>query len=218
MQRRAILQCAPCLCFFLALALPAVAQKITGDISGTVQDRTGAAIQNATITATNLATNETRSVKSSNTGFYRLLDLPPGKYRVTATSPGFKTTTRDADVAIALVTQSDFRLEPGEVTQTIEVAAVVPLVETSQDRLSTLFMDRQVAELPNNGRDFNNLLDAVPGVQRSPGGGFQSLNINGQRATSNNFAVDGIPNNDRYYGESSLGQAAISGTAAALIP
>src|SRR5207248_7778370 len=68
------------------------------------------------------------------------------------------------------------------------------------------------------GRDFNNLLDGVPGVQRSPGGGFQSLNINGQRATSNNFAVDGIPNNDRYYGESSLGQAAISGTAAALIP
>ena len=58
----------------------------------------------------------------------------------------------------------------------------------------------------------------MPGVQRSPGGGFQSLNINGQRATSNNFAVDGIPNNDRYYGESSLGQAAIAGTAAALIP
>ena len=75
-----------------------------------------------------------------------------------------------------------------------------------------------MADLPNNGGDFNNLLDGVPGVQRSPGGGFQSLNINGQRATSNNFAVDGIPNNDRYYGESSLGQAAISGTAAALIP
>src|SRR5206468_13101720 len=78
--------------------------------------------------------------------------------------------------------------------------------------------DKAVADLPHNGRDFNNLLDGVPGVQRSPGGGFQSLNINGQRATSNNFAVDGIPNNDRYYGESSLGQAAISGTAAALIP
>ena len=91
-------------------------------------------------------------------------------------------------------------------------------METTEDRLSTLFEGKAVADLPNNGRDFNNLLDGVPGVQRSPGGGFQSLNINGQRATSNNFAVDGIPNNDRYYGESSLGQAAISGTAAALIP
>src|SRR5262249_32907782 len=102
--------------------------------------------------------------------------------------------------------------------ETVEVQGVAPLVETTEDRLSTLFDDRQVADLPNNGRDFNNLLDGVPGVQRSPGGGFQSLNINGQRATSNNYAIDGIPNNDRYYGESSLGQAAITGTAAALIP
>jgi len=75
-----------------------------------------------------------------------------------------------------------------------------------------------VADLPNSGRDFNNLLDGVPGVQRNPGGGYGNLNINGQRATSNNFAVDGIPNNDRYYGESSFGQAAITGTASALIP
>jgi hypothetical protein len=195
-----------------------VAQKITGDITGTVLDRTAAAIQGASITATNIATNETRSVKTSDTGLFRILELPPGKYKVTVTMQGFKTVTRAAEVAIALVTQSDFRLDPGQVTQTMEVQGVTPLVENSEDRLSTLFIDRQVADLPNNGRDFNNLLDGVPGVQRSPGGGFQSLNINGQRATSNNFAVDGIPNNDRYYGESSLGQAAISGTAAALIP
>ena len=120
--------------------------------------------------------------------------------------------------ALSLVTQSDFQLQPGQVSETIEVEGAAPLVETTEDRLSTLFEGKKVADLPNNGRDFNNLLDGVPGVQRSPGGGFQSLNINGQRATSNNFAVDGIPNNDRYYGESSLGQAAISGTAAALIP
>jgi Carboxypeptidase regulatory-like domain/TonB dependent receptor/TonB-dependent Receptor Plug Domain len=204
--------------FTLVAAILSVAQKITGDISGTVLDRTGAAIQGASISATNIATNETRSAKTSETGSFRVLELPPGKYKVTVTMQGFKTTTRDAEVAIALVTQSDFRLEPGQVSQTVEVQDVAPLVEASEDRLSTLFSDRQVAELPNNGRDFNNLLDGVPGVQRSPGGGFQSLNINGQRATSNNFAVDGIPNNDRYYGESSLGQAAISGTAAALIP
>src|SRR5205807_4618989 len=106
----------------------------------------------------------------------------------------------------------------GSMGETVEVQGVAALVETTEERLSTLFVGREVADLPNNGGDFNNLLDGVPGVQRSPGGGFQSLNINGQRATSSNFAVDGIPNNDRYYGESSLGQAAIAGTAAALIP
>ena len=219
MRPSGVLRCISGLFFFLTLAaLSSMAQKITGDITGTVLDRTGAAVQGAAVTATNIATNESRSAKTSDTGSFRILELPPGKYKVTATMQGFKTVTREAEVAIALVTQSDFRLEPGQVSQTVEVQDVAPLVETSEDRLSTLFGDRQVADLPNNGRDFNNLLDGVPGVQRSPGGGFQSLNINGQRATSNNFDVDGIPNNDRYYGESSLGQAAISGTAAALIP
>src|SRR5437016_5873241 len=212
-----------CCAFALFLAvlltsLPLFAQKITGDISGTVQDTTGAVVKDATITAKNIGTGETRSAKSSDAGFYRIVELPPGKYTVTVSVKGFKTATRAAEVAISLVTQSDFKLQPGQVTETVEVSDATPLVETSEERLSTLFIDRQVADLPNNGRDFNNLLDGVPGVQRSPGGGFQSLNINGQRATSNNFAVDGIPNNDRYYGESSLGQAAISGTAAALIP
>jgi Carboxypeptidase regulatory-like domain/TonB-dependent Receptor Plug Domain/TonB dependent receptor len=218
MQRHPVLQLACVLLAFACFSLPLLGQKITGDISGTVEDSTGAVIKDAKVTATNVATGETRSSTTSDAGFYRILELPPGKYKVSVSVQGFKSATRDAEVAIARVTPSDFRLEPGQVSQTIEVGAVAPLVETSEDRLSTLFSDRQVSDLPNNGRDFNNLLDGVPGVQRSPGGGFQSLNINGQRATSNNYAVDGIPNNDRYYGESSLGQAAISGTAAALIP
>ncbi len=210
-------------CFFilfagLCLSHPVLAQKITGDISGTVQDTTAAVVKDARVTAINTATGETRSATTSDGGFYRIIELPPGNYRVTAVAQGFKTASREVQVALSLVTQSDFQLQPGRVQEVIEVEGVSPLVETTEDRLSTLFEGKQIADLPNNGRDFNNLLDGVPGVQRSPGGGFQSLNINGQRATSNNFAVDGIPNNDRYYGESSLGQAAISGTAAALIP
>jgi hypothetical protein len=214
-----VLRCAFFLLVYgLLTCIPLFAQKITGDISGTVQDSSGAVVKDAKVSATNVATGETRTAATSDAGFYRILELPPGNYKLTVTAPGFKTSARDAQVALSLVTQSDFQLQLGQVSETIEVEGVSPLVDTSEDRLSTLFVGRQVADLPNNGRDFNNLLDGVPGVQRSPGGGFQSLNINGQRATSNNFAVDGIPNNDRYYGEASLGQAAISGTAAALIP
>src|SRR5919108_3316015 len=105
----------------LLVTLPAVAQKITGDISGTVQDSTGAVIKDATIIAKNIGTGETRSAKTSDAGFYRILELPPGKYTVTVTVKGFKTATRAAEVAIALITEADFRLEPGQVAETVEV-------------------------------------------------------------------------------------------------
>lgn len=202
----------------LIASIPLFAQKITGDISGTVTDPSGAAVANATVTAVNQGTNEKATATTNDAGFYRIVNLPTGQYRVSVAVTGFKSMERQATVSIALVTESNFQLVVGTRAETVEVQSVAPLVETTEDRLSTLFNEKAVADLPNNGRDFNNLLDGVPGVQRSPGGGFQSLNINGQRATSNNYAVDGIPNNDRYYGESSLGQAAISGTAAALIP
>ncbi|MGC2193978.1 MAG: TonB-dependent receptor [Terriglobales bacterium] len=202
----------------LIASIPLFAQKITGDISGTVTDPTGAAVPGAVVNAVNTGTNEKATATTNDTGFFRMVNLSPGQYHVTVEASGFKSMERQATVSIALVTESNFTLVVGTRAETVEVQSVAPLVETTEDRLSTLFDDKAVADLPNNGRDFNNLLDGVPGVQRSPGGGFQSLNINGQRATSNNYAVDGIPNNDRYYGESSLGQAAIAGTSAALIP
>src|SRR5438132_2840160 len=199
-------------------SIPSFAQKITGDVSGTITDASGAAVTGAVVRAQNTGTGENQTATTNDTGFFRIVNLNPGEYRLSVEASGFKTMERQATVNIALTTQANFSLQVGSRTETVEVQGVAPLVEATEDRLSTLFVGREVADLPNNGGDFNNLLDGVPGVQRSPGGGFQSLNINGQRATSNNFAVDGIPNNDRYYGESSLGQAAISGTAAALIP
>jgi hypothetical protein len=202
----------------LIATTPLFAQKITGDVAGTVTDSSGAAVSGAIVRAQNTGTGEKQSATTNESGFFRIVNLNPGPYHLSVEASGFKTMERQASVDIALTTQANFSLQVGSRTETVEVQGVAPLVESTEDRLSTLFVGREVADLPNNGRDFNNLLDGVPGVQRSPGGGFQSLNINGQRATSNNFAVDGIPNNDRYYGEASLGQAAISGTAAALIP
>jgi hypothetical protein len=206
------------LLFGFIASVPSFAQKITGDISGTVTDASNAAVAGAVVRAVNTGTGENQSTTTNESGFFRIVNLNPGPYRLSVVATGFKTMERQASVDIALTTQANFSLQVGTRTETVEVQSVAPLVESTEDRLSTLFVGRDVQDLPNNGGDFNNLLDGVPGVQRSPGGGFQSLNINGQRATSNNFAVDGIPNNDRYYGESSLGQAAISGTAAALIP
>ncbi|MBI2677862.1 MAG: TonB-dependent receptor [Candidatus Koribacter versatilis] len=219
MSRLRTLLAAFCVVSFLLLStLNLSAQKITGDITGTVTDSSGAALTGAKVTAENTGTTETATVTTNDTGYYRLLNLPPGVYKLSATAPGFKTTTRQAQVAMALVTSADFSMQPGGVEQTVNVEAAAPLIETEENRLSTLIENRRIEELPLNGRDFNSLLVVVPGVQRSPGGGFLSVNINGQRSTANNYAVDGIPNNDRYYGESAMNQTAILGTAATLVP
>src|SRR6266446_4802414 len=142
-MRRHLVSCVSFFVVFVGLCLshPVFAQKITGDISGTVQDTTGAVVKDAKVTATNVATGEVRSAATSDGGFYRILEMPPGNYKVTATAPGFKTSVRDVQVAISMVTQSDFQLQPGQISETIEVEGTAPLVETTEDRLSTLFLD-----------------------------------------------------------------------------
>ncbi|MGH9554943.1 MAG: carboxypeptidase regulatory-like domain-containing protein, partial [Terriglobales bacterium] len=204
-----------CVCL-LTVSVPA--QKITGDIVGTVDDPTGAVVSGATVAAESPTTGFKVSATTTSTGDYRLVNLPPGTYKLTATASGFKTVVRDAVVAVATVTTSNFHMVVGSEGESITVEASAPLVETIENRLGTLIEGRRIEDLPLGGRDFNSLLESIPGVQRVPGGGFLSVNINGQRATTNNFAVDGIPNNDRYYGESSSNQVAIAGTAATLVP
>src|SRR6185312_13103107 len=109
-------------CFLLTL--PAFAQKITGDISGTVTDNSGAMVKDAKVTATNKGTSETRSATTSDAGFYRILELPPGIYTVTVTAQGFKTTTREALVTISTVTESSFQLQIGQVSEVVQVEGV----------------------------------------------------------------------------------------------
>src|SRR5206468_3271444 len=92
-----------------------------------------------------------------------------------------------------------------------------PVIEFS-DKLNSYVDRERVAEMPLNGRDFQALLSTVPGVQRSPGGGFLSINISGQRNTSNNFMVDGISNNDRYYGDVAFGTPGVVGLVSTVIP
>ena len=92
-------------------SLPAFAQKITGDIVGTVTDATGAVVPNASVTAENVGTKVSRSTTSSATGDYSILELAPGLYKVTVSAQGFKTAVRDAEVSIGLTTHADFILQ-----------------------------------------------------------------------------------------------------------
>ncbi len=197
--------------------LPVSAQKITGDITGQVMDPSGAAVPKATVTAENVATKLTRTTTTSDAGVFRLTELPPGTYKLSVTSPGFKTTVRDAVVATAQTTDSDFTLQVGERTDTITVEGSAPLIEYN-DTLNSYVSEKQVVDLPLVGRDFNSLLGITPGVQRAPGGGFLAVSINGNRPFNNNYLIDGMYNNDRYYGDSLVGQTGVLGVPATILP
>jgi len=101
-------------------------------------------------------------------------------------------------------------MEVGAQEATITVEGVRPLVDFSAKLNNYIEKDR-IEGIPLSGRDFTSLLGVTPGVVRNPGGGFWSVSISGSRHTSNNYLIDGISNNDRYYGDSVLNQVGAAG-------
>jgi len=195
----------------------ASAQTITGSIAGDVTDSSGAVVPNATVTVESAATGVKRTATSSGSGSYKIPELPIGTYKVSAAAEGFKTVVRNADVVTGGVTHADFALQVGLRTETVEVEGAAPLVELSTNNNN--YVDQaKIESVPLNGRDFNSLLAITPGVQRTPGGGFLAVSVNGSRTTSNNYFIDGLYNNDRYYGDSSVGQTGGVGIPATLFP
>jgi Carboxypeptidase regulatory-like domain len=119
----------------LAIATPARAQKITGDITGTVNDASGAALPGAAVTATCAATGLVRTAVAASTGVYSLPELPICVYKVSAAMQGFKTTSREVQVAVSNVTKADFKLAVGQMEEEVTVEGVVPVIEFS-DKLN----------------------------------------------------------------------------------
>jgi Carboxypeptidase regulatory-like domain/TonB dependent receptor len=196
-----------------------LAQANEGRVLGTVTDASGAVVAGAKVTVTNTATNVTRNLVSNRAGDYVAPDLEAGTYKVSAEAPGFKKAestpfflevSRDARV--------DLRLQPGAVTETVEVTADATLVDTTDSTLNGVLSNKAINELPLQGRDFQNLLPLHPGVQRTPGGGFHSVTSNGNRPDDNNFYIDGADDNDVYYGETVVNDAGIQGTPASILP
>jgi len=201
----------------IGLSIMASAQTITGTISGDVTDNSGAVVAGATITVESLGTSEKRTATTTTSGGYRLTDLAIGKYKVTATAEGFKTVVQTTEVLTGAVSRAEFKLQVGQRTETVEVEGSAPLVDLSPNNNN--YIDSvKIENVPINGRDFNSLVAVTPGVQRAPGGGFLAISINGARTTSNNYFIDGLYNNDRYYGDSVINQTGIVGIPAVPFP
>jgi hypothetical protein len=156
---------------------------------------------------------------TTSAGEYVAPNLEPGTYTVTAESTGFmKAVSKPFLLEVSRDVRIDLKLQPGAITETMEVSAEGTLVDTSDATLNGVLSNKAISELPVEGRDFQNLLELHPGVQRTPGGGFQSITSNGNRAEDNNFFIDGADDNDAYYGEGVANEAGIQGTPASFLP
>ena len=203
----------------LVCAATAVAQTSQGRILGTVTDASGAVVANAQITITNTATGIARTIATTAAGEYLAPDLEPGPYSVEAVAGGFQKARHTVvTLEVAKDIRVDFKLIPGAVTETVIVSGEAPMVDTTSDVLGGTFSNQAINELPLQGRDFQNLAILQPGIQRTPGGGFESITANGNRPQDNNFIVDGIDDNDAYYGVTVINAEGVQGTPATHLP
>src|SRR5206468_4394493 len=139
------------------------AQGVGAAIQGSVRDSTGAVIPGAMIAAIRTETNLRRTATSNEAGLFSIPDLPPGKYRVQVSVPGFQTRVVEN---IELVVGQEFvlnaALQVGALAEQVTVASEGPLVDTSTSEVSGLVAERQVKDLPLNGRSFDNLISLNP--------------------------------------------------------
>ena len=194
-------------------------QTQEGRILGTVIDQSGGLVKGARVTITNVDTGVARTLETNEAGDYVAPSLPPGPYKLVVEATGFKKVER---AGIRLEVAKDLRLDvtmqPGSVSEVVEVTEQVPLVETTNDTLGGTFANKSINDLPLNGRDFQNLVVLRPGVQRSSGGGFLSISSNGNRPEDNNFIFDGTDNNDPYYGTTVINAEGVQGTPGTILP
>lgn len=200
---------------FAILALLAIAavsvfgQAITGSIVGNVTDASGAAVAGAKITITETSTGISRTAISNAEGGYVMPYLQPGTYKVEVEKSGFKkSSASEVRLATGQSVRINAVLEVGQITETIEVSNAASLLQTESADISQSFEAKKIAELPLNGRNFQNLMTLVPGVVPSNSQvgifdnpqGTQFLQVNGQNNSANNFQIDGVDNNEPLLG------------------
>src|SRR5438067_6363176 len=175
----------------------------TGTILGTVTDQSGAVVPNATVQIMNVGTAITQQVRTTGSGDYSA-PLPPGTYRVTVEAPGFqKAVVDNIGLAVAQQARVNVFMRPGQVTEVVEVTGSTAALDTDSSSVSQLVSQKQVDQLPLNGRNFLNLLFIGSGAVETTGeqgqmrqGAGNAISINGSRPTSNNYTLDGMVNTD----------------------
>jgi outer membrane receptor protein involved in Fe transport len=196
------------LVFALFIKVMPASADVTGSISGVVKDSTGAIIPGAELIATNVGTNATYSALSDESGVFVVRAIPIGLYNLSAEARGFKKfESKGIRVQVNEAARVDVALTVGETSETIVVSSKVTHVDTESSTLKTVVDQRRIEDLPLNGRNPTQLMRLVAGVQADPRAdvlsgttypGVVPVSVNGGRANTTNYVLDGGQNNDHY--------------------
>jgi hypothetical protein len=191
------------------------AQSALGTITGTITDPTGSPVPDVEVIVKATATGLTFRGRTNDTGVYVIPNLPIGQVEITASATGFKQVQRTGiNVEVAQRLRVDLALQVGEVSESIQVVAEVPRVQTEDSSLGTVVEQKRISELPLNGRHVFNLVKVVAGVvprAASTDGfaevsnqTFSQMRFNGGPAYGNQFFLDGVSNSAAVHNEISV--------------
>lgn len=179
------------------------AQTTTSTIEGIVTDNNGAVIAGATVKANSETLGVERTTTTNGEGFYRLVALPAGTYKVTVSQNGFVTANSNLELTLNRVVKYDVQMQAGGGVAEVTVTNELPLLETNAPSTGLTVTPRQIIDLPVNGRDYLDLLQLVPGTainRQADPKGDNATPVLGERGGNNNFFIDGNPNKDTVNG------------------
>jgi hypothetical protein len=202
-KRKTVLLVCSIACLFALVsfyAADASGQAVTATLSGRITDASGGSIAKASVAVQNVATGFSRSVQTSDSGEYSIPALPAGDYAVTVVFSGFGKQTRNITLQVGQTAALDFTMTPGEIAQKVEVEATSELAEPTRTQVSTVITERQIVNLPVNGREFIDfaLLSPAVAIGDTTAGNTDvivepvtKLSFAGQNIHYNFIAVDG---------------------------
>jgi hypothetical protein len=169
-----------------------------GSVAGTVKDPSGAFVPGVKVTLTNTSTNAKLETTTNANGEFQFLQLAPATYGLVAETQGFRQiSVPSVLVQVDQITHVDLSLEVGSVTESVQVAAVAPLLENDKSTLSSVVNSQDIATMPLNARQVLDLALVTPGVVPTAAGTqVQSFNVAGARSQSNIYLWDGVSNMD----------------------
>ncbi|HEX8291457.1 MAG TPA: TonB-dependent receptor [Pyrinomonadaceae bacterium] len=186
----------------------AQSQITTGVIQGTVEDEQGATVPGTSVEVRNVDTNLTRALVTDEGGRFVFLQLPPGRYTLTASKQGFATLKQEEfTLTVGQAANLGLKMKVSGVSETITVSAV-QTIDTASTQTSTTLDERAVGNLPVLGRKFEDLLTLTPNVSVTQGPDGDEINFAGQRGVFNNISLDGGDYMNGFFGEQAGGQRA----------